>query len=129
MQSSRPIDDNVGSVVVQSGRSPDGSGGVEHAEFVEAVKNGAILAHVKSLELSGVVSHVVGRNDLEEVDVVVGMEASHGGGRDETGTEYVHSFVEAVVDYEVVGHAVLQIVVEFRFRCVYCCQEEMREIC
>lgn len=33
------------------------------------------------------------------------METRHGRGADETGAEDVHSFVEAVVHDEVVGHA------------------------
>lgn len=33
------------------------------------------------------------------------METRHGRGADETGAEYVHFFVEAVVYDEVVGHA------------------------
>ena len=33
------------------------------------------------------------------------MKARHDGRADETGTEYVHAFVEAVIDNEVVGHA------------------------
>lgn len=33
------------------------------------------------------------------------MESSHGRGTDESGPIDVHSFVEAVVDYEVVRHA------------------------
>ena len=105
MESAGPVDDDVGAVLVETAGAADGAGGVQLAELEEAVEDRTILADVEALELPDVVLHVVGGDDAEEVDVVVGMEAGHGGRTDEAGAEYFHPPVQAVVDDEVVRHA------------------------
>ena len=105
MESTGPVDDDVGAVLVETAGAADGAGGVQLAELEESVEDRTILADVEALQLPDVVLHVVGGDDAEEVDVVVGMEARHGGRTDEAGAEDLHPPVQAVVDDEVVRHA------------------------
>ena len=105
MESAGPVDDDVGPVLVEAAGAADGAGGVQLAELEEPVEDRAVLPDVEALQLPDVVLHVVGGDDAEEVDVVVGMEARHGGRADEAGAEDLHPPVQAVVDDEVVRHA------------------------
>ena len=99
MKAPGPVDDNVRSVVIESGGASDGARCVQHAELVETVEDRTILADIESLQLPRVVAHVVGADDLQEVDVVVTVEPRHGGWADETGAIHVHLLVEAVVHH------------------------------
>ena len=105
MEAAGPVDDDVGAVLVEAAGAADGAGSVQLAELEEAVENGAVLPDVEALELADVVLHVVGGDDAEEVDVVVGVEARHGRRADEAGPEDLHPPVQAVVHDEVVRHA------------------------
>lgn len=93
-----PIDGNVGLVVVELDGTTDGATSRDLAELEEPVEHGAILTDVDwrrgeegggegeeeeeeegrtANELLGEGLHVVGRDSLEEVDVVVRVEARH----------------------------------------------------
>ena len=105
METAGPVDDDVGTVLVEAAGAADGAGRVQLAELEETVEDRTVLPDVEALQLADVVLHVVGGDDAEEVDVVVGMEARHGRGRYQPGTEDLHPAVEAVVDDQVVRHA------------------------
>jgi len=105
METAGPVDDDVGAVLVETAGAADGTGRVKLAELEEAVEHRAVLPHVEALQLADVVLHVVGGDDAEEVDVIVGMEARHCRGRYQPGTEDLHPAVQAVVDHQVVRHS------------------------
>lgn len=69
------------------------------------VENRTVLSHVEPLELSKIVSHVIGSNGVQKVDVVVGMKSGHIRRRHKSGSEYFHSFVQIVIDDETVSHS------------------------
>mmetsp|Transcript_22235 Transcript_22235/g.68622 ORF Transcript_22235/g.68622 Transcript_22235/m.68622 type:complete len:392 (+) Transcript_22235:358-1533(+) len=104
VQAAGPVDDDVGPLLVQPHRAADGPRRVELAEFEEPVEDGAVLAHVEALELPQVLVHVVGRDDAEEIDVVVRVEPRHERRVHGLGPEHLHHAVEPVVHHEVVRH-------------------------
>jgi len=98
MQSPGPINNRVRLVFIQPYRTADASTGVQLTKLKESIKDGTILPYVEPLELTNVILHVIGGDDAKEVDVVVRVEARHGGGGYVTGAEYFHAPVEAVVN-------------------------------
>ena len=54
----------------------NGARGRDLAELKEAVKDGAVLAHVEALQLAQVLVHVVGRHGAQKIHVVVRVETS-----------------------------------------------------
>ena len=79
--------------------------GIELAKLEKPIKDGTILAHVKPLKLTRIIRHVVGSDNLEKVNVVIGMESCHGGGAEKARAKNIHLFIQAVVDYEIVCHS------------------------
>ena len=100
-----PVNDDICTVFIQARGSTDTPAGIKLAEFKEAIKDGTILAHIEPLELTRIIRHVVGSDNLEEVDVIIRMESCHGGGAEKARAEDIHFFIQAVVDYEIVRHA------------------------
>mmetsp|Transcript_20578 Transcript_20578/g.48498 ORF Transcript_20578/g.48498 Transcript_20578/m.48498 type:complete len:426 (-) Transcript_20578:122-1399(-) len=100
-----PVDDDVDRVVVETRRTADRPRGVQLAELEEAVEDRAVLPDVEPLELTDVILHVVGRDDLQEVDVIVGVKARHGRRGDQPWPKDLHLPIQTVVHHEVVGHA------------------------
>mmetsp|Transcript_8360 Transcript_8360/g.19617 ORF Transcript_8360/g.19617 Transcript_8360/m.19617 type:complete len:269 (-) Transcript_8360:28-834(-) len=105
MQASTPIHNDVRVIVIQPRSASDAPAGIHLTEFKHAVEDGTVLPHIETLELACIVVHVVGGDDLEEVNVIIRMKTCHRGWIDEAGTEYVHLFVEAIVHHKVVCHS------------------------
>lgn len=105
MQATSPINSNISILEVKFGGGADRAacGGLTEAK--KAIENRAILVGVADFEAAIVLAGVVGRNGLEEIDVVVGMEAAEVvvGGWKRSGNG--HMTVEVVVLDEGVGHA------------------------
>mmetsp|Transcript_37357 Transcript_37357/g.77510 ORF Transcript_37357/g.77510 Transcript_37357/m.77510 type:complete len:265 (+) Transcript_37357:434-1228(+) len=60
MKTSGPINDNIGLVLVESGRAPDTATRVELAKFKESIKHRTIFSHIEPLKLPNVFLHIVG---------------------------------------------------------------------
>lgn len=63
MQSTRPINDDVGLLVVETNGSPDRARGIKLAELEEAIEHWTVLPHVKALQLSVIVLLITHGND------------------------------------------------------------------
>mmetsp|Transcript_13840 Transcript_13840/g.20391 ORF Transcript_13840/g.20391 Transcript_13840/m.20391 type:complete len:270 (-) Transcript_13840:71-880(-) len=105
VQAPRPVHHQVAVPLVQAGTATNTAGGVELAEFEQAVKHRAILPHVEALQLAQVLLHVVLGDDPQEVDVVVAVEAGEVLGGAGLGAKNFQVAVQAIVDHQVVGHA------------------------
>lgn len=57
------------------------------------------------MKLTGIIGHVVGSDNLEEIDVIIRVKSCHGRGAEKTRAKDIHFFVQAVVDDKVVCHA------------------------
>lgn len=103
----------------------DGARSVNLTEFEEAVKHRTVFAHIEPLQLTDIVLHVVYKcrvgnhclhfehdkmmmlawsDEAEEVDVIVRMETSQLGCRNNPWSENIHLSVEPVVDNQIVSH-------------------------
>mmetsp|Transcript_11111 Transcript_11111/g.16845 ORF Transcript_11111/g.16845 Transcript_11111/m.16845 type:complete len:219 (+) Transcript_11111:796-1452(+) len=101
----RPINNRIGLVLIQTYRTPHASTGVKLTELKESIKDGTIFANIEPLESSDVILHVIGGDDSKEIDVIVRVEACHGGGGYTGWTEHFHATVETIIHYEIVSHA------------------------
>ena len=104
VEAARPIDRYVGVPFVELHRAADRPAGRGLAELVEAVEDGAVLAHVEPLHLLRVLAHVVGRDRAQEADVVLGVEFAQLLERRRARPVDLHLAVEAVVEQQVVRH-------------------------
>ena len=106
VESTGPIDGDVGVLAVELDGGADGAAGRSLAEAEQAVEDGAVLADVEALEVAGEgrLGEGVGADGGEEVDVVVGVEAADVVGGGGEGAVDLHAAVEGVVHDEVVGH-------------------------
>ncbi len=77
MQASRPVDGNVALLAIQSRRTLHAASGTDAAKLEEAIEDGAVVANIVFTLLSHVGIHVVWRNFLEEVDIIIGVELCH----------------------------------------------------
>mmetsp|Transcript_8011 Transcript_8011/g.32957 ORF Transcript_8011/g.32957 Transcript_8011/m.32957 type:complete len:411 (-) Transcript_8011:6-1238(-) len=105
VKATRPVDDGVRLLVVQTDRTAHGAAGVDLAEVEQAVEHRAVLGAVEALELPHVLVLVVGGDEAEELDVLVAVELGHVLGGRERRAKHLHLLVDAVVQKEVVGHA------------------------
>ena len=77
MQSTCPVDGNVALVAVEAGSTLHASARADAAELEEAIEDRAVIADVVLALLSHKGVHVVGRDFLQEFDVLVGVELRH----------------------------------------------------
>lgn len=77
MQTASPVDSNVGLSHVELDCSANGPASGQLAKVVQSVEYWAVLAHVEALQLLDVVVHVLGRDHLEELHIVIGVEFRH----------------------------------------------------
>ena len=77
MQSACPVHRNVTFLAVQSGCTLHAATGTDTAEFEETVEHRAIVTNVVFPLLPHVAVHVVGRDLLQEIDVVVRVKLCH----------------------------------------------------
>ena len=105
VESTGPVDDDIGFILVETSSSSDTSAGVELAEFEQTIKHWTIFSDIESLKLTDVFLHIVGRNDLQKVDVIIRMKPGHGRGRHQMRSKDFHFMVEIVIDDQIVCHA------------------------
>jgi hypothetical protein len=77
MQSAGPVDRDIALPAVQTRRSLHGSSRANSAELEQAVEDGTVVANVVLALLLGETVHVVGRDLVQELDVLVGVELRH----------------------------------------------------
>lgn len=77
MQSSSPIDGDVALLTVQASGAFHTATSANTTEFEKTIKNGAIVTDVVFALLAHVAIHIVGRDLLEEIDIVVRVELCH----------------------------------------------------
>lgn len=77
VQAAGPVDGNVALAAVQASGALHGAAGADAAELEQAVEDRAVVADVVLALLAREVVHVVGRDLVQEVDVLVGVELRH----------------------------------------------------
>jgi hypothetical protein len=77
MKSTGPIDSNVAFLTVEPGCTLHGAASTDTAELEQAIKHGAVVAHVVFSLFPHVVVHIVRGHLLEKVDVLVGVKLGH----------------------------------------------------
>jgi hypothetical protein len=77
VKTTRPIDRNVALLAVEAGRTLHAAACADAAELEEAVKDWAVIADIVLGLLSHKGVHVVRRDLLEELDVLVGVKLRH----------------------------------------------------
>jgi hypothetical protein len=77
VKASSPVDGDLALLAVQTGGSLHAAASADGAELEEAVKDRAIIADIVLVLLSGVGLHVVRRDLLQELDVLVRVELRH----------------------------------------------------
>lgn len=77
VKTTRPIDGNVALVAIQTGGPLHAAASADSAELEEPVKDRAIIADIVLALLSHKGVHVVRRDSLKKLDVLVGMELRH----------------------------------------------------
>ena len=104
VEAARPVDGNVGEPVVELHGAVDGAAGVHAAVVVEPVEHGAVVADGELLELLGKLVLVIGRDALDEVNVVGRVELGHLLGGGQVWPVYLELLVQLVREDEVVRH-------------------------
>lgn len=77
VQTSSPVDGNITDLVVQLGCSLQRCACVTGTELKEPGKHWAVIAHVEGIKALGEALHIGGAHSLQEVNVVLGVEAAH----------------------------------------------------
>ena len=105
VKAARPVDHDVVLLLVQLDGAADRPARVALAELVQAIEHGAILADVVPLQLAQMLVLVVGRDEAQELDVLVRVEARELVVRRGRGPVHLHLLIQAVVQEQVVRHA------------------------
>ena len=102
-----PVESDIGVATVELDGDVNGPTNEGLTESEQAVKHGAVLTDIKSLEMAreGVVRECLGGDGGKEFNVVFRVEAADVGGVGREGAVDLHAVVEGVVDDQVVGHA------------------------
>lgn len=79
MQTTSPVDGNIALVTIQSCGALHTAAGTDAAKLEETVENGAIVADIVFALLTHEAVHVIGRNFLQELNVLVGVKLCHFG--------------------------------------------------
>jgi hypothetical protein len=77
VKASGPVDSSVALVTIETGGTLHATTSADSTEIEEAVEDRAVIANVEFALLLLVGIHIVRRDLLEEVDVLVGMELGH----------------------------------------------------
>jgi hypothetical protein len=77
MQSAGPVDRDIALPAVQTRRALHGASRADTAELEQAVKDGTVVSNVVLALLFGEAVHVVRRDLVQELDVLVGVELRH----------------------------------------------------
>lgn len=77
MQASRPVHGNVAFLPVQSRCALHATTSTDAAKLKEAVEDGAVITNIIFALLSHVAIHIVVRNFLQEVNIIIGVELCH----------------------------------------------------
>lgn len=77
VETTGPVDGDVALVAVQTGGALHAAAGADAAELEQAVKDRAVISDIVLALLSHKGVHVVGRDLLQELDVLVGVELRH----------------------------------------------------
>ena len=85
VQTTGPVDHNVGFVRVQPSCAPNAATGVELAKLKETVEDGAVFSHVEALQLSQVLVHVIRRDRSQKINIVVRVKPSRIADEEEAG--------------------------------------------
>lgn len=77
MKTTSPVDCDVAFTTVQSGGAFHAATGTDTAELEESIEYRTIVSNIEFSLLLGVRLHIVGRDLLQEINVLVGMELGH----------------------------------------------------
>lgn len=77
VQTTSPVNGNITDLVVQLGCSLQRCACVTRAELKEPGKHWAVIAYVEGIKTLGEALHIGGADSLQEVNVVLGVEAAH----------------------------------------------------
>ena len=77
VESSRPVDDNIALVAIESLCAPYRARRVDLAKLKEAIKYRAVLSDVEALKLAHVLVHVIRRHESQKVHIVISMKLGH----------------------------------------------------